>query len=1535
MVGTNEGRYYFQGKLTIPDHDMIQCCLLAKGSKHQCARTFTQQAKQIVRWTISQDYMSPDDCTMIDEIVLKHAVYVGQIFLTERVESEGYTCEHSCICFRVDDALSQVIPRENPKATEWAMIELFAGGFGGWKQASKVLQSRGAPCSSTHAVELDPVVASLYCHNLGIQQVLRASDECMIGPGMLPSENTLHDTMFIGDVADTLWMKTIPRNKKLIAAMSSPCPPWTATSEKDGLMHDDGKLFVQTFFNLRLCKPTCIVIENVANIRSHRHFETLLRVASWCGYKMIWETISDLRKVAPVSRKRWLAVFVVNEYDGPKWQSLDFLQLPETSLNLFRVMVPLPEAHEKELTLDAELLQVYSNPMYLAAGRNGNRGPKNPKQVLDSRVKTGSSCVGTIMAMYGSQHCLPPKLLASKGMFTELWQGTHGIRFFSPAECAILHGVIVDFAFPVASKLGHSSIGNCISVPHAVLALSLARNVVDPNFNEDPRETVMAGLLLRLNATNAEVLDMGNMILLAKKQTMPNEMNQQMSCEQCEDEVDITQLDLSQTLSFTCGYQVKITIGLDDVQIFHVDPGTTLNMFLRMNELTYLGNMLALDSNGQVFPMDREVTEDVDLKFLWCDALVKDVARRGGTWKICKQPFEEVPRLVQIVNQALHVQIVCRDTMLNTFEGMAPCISEAILLFLGCDMPTFSLAGFQIRSDTPPELFSQELQRLLPVFRVAHDQVVVAAHDAAVIHEAVANCDRILGPLLNIFLAIGWEWNDDSHEDGLVIGSFKPTSDASPVLALMNPICKSMIHVALAPSVCSDGTQVELSLEGLSMWEGTLHSQLSVHQLFDIVKAVIAASGRPHFVTSVNGIRIDEDSHATLTSLQGEMVKVSFKMSSVSIGSTLRLWGGGGRVDVWKETKMLLGQTLLSRGWSVAGLDDETTKWIRAIGQNKLFGILRQQLTDEKRWDMLVDSAKWHGIKTTPEDDTRERAAQRIQRAMRQNMALKLTAAQFTLCDGYFVDGDGEHLQVLPGISLDASGVCFMELEAAMGWLTQKLPIISDELAVVTLFNQNLPSTVPVPTDITFPALDGRGRQVLLKGQMWQLGEKHAKPGPKEREIETSDTVTMAATIWKDSCSESQWNQVTKSLVRFTFDQLFEGDGRKIVLQVWGRSFRNERGRTEPESSISAQFHFRIPQEDAEGLLKCSGKSVVFLTPKAENHMSHPGYGLLWFKDFREAEIAAARATQHSGFARTKTRFALRVPIQLLDQIAKEVKDSSVSSSIQVLFLYKVHPIPHDIKPEQVVEWALGFDWKVKLIKKLGKDAVLLGASSKVPFPHMSMNGRPVLIKEIITQKNKDKSPLLVAGPRPAPPKSQAVRGVDTLVESDPWAPWASQRKKALEGDGDSASSAPSTAITNRSVDAPTAAKFQAIEQRMATFEANMTQLSKTSQFQTAAIEATNNVVCDLKNHLYQVDQNVQTMNQQMAGALEVAVAKGLEAQEKKMDTKFDQLMKMLSNSTSSGSKRNSTAAHEVVILDPEDHDMESPVKEPQLKKEK
>eukprot|EP00435_Cladocopium_sp_Y103_P069494 s46_g33.t1 len=474
--------------------------------------------------------------------------------------------------------------------------------------------------------------------------------------------------------------------------------------------------------------------------------------------------------------------------------------------------------------------------------------------------------------------------------------------------------------------------------------------------------------------------------------------------------------------------------------------------------------------------------------------------------------------------------------------------------------------------------------------------------------------------------------------------------------------------------------------------------------------------------------------------------------------------------------------------------------------------------------------------------------------------------------------------------------------------------------------------------EVTFPALDTHDRQVVLRGHLWQLGEKEIKMATHEQKIDMEETIVLAVTVWKDECDDTQWKSACQSLVKFAFS-CFETNIQDATIQVWGRSFRDGKGRVDfahaYKDATSAQFHCRVLSSQCDMIMKQSGLGPVYVTPKSENNLSHPSWGMIWLKDKIELKLAASRATEHSGFARTKDRFALRVKTTLLEQIAKEVRPADPPRQvIPVNLLFKIQPLPKGIVLDQVVKWASALKWDIRIIKKLGHDAVLVGSGSAPQYEHMTMNGSLVLIKPVTPARSQNnRTSALVAGPRQirsAPnPAGNAKSSNDPM--GDPWANYqpingsskplthqAQQQIAATNANGNAAG-------LSRQVDAPTAAKFTALEGRLAVFEASLQEVRAEQKSVTAAVENSAKQAAATEARVKSIEGNLQSMNIQMQQAMEKAITNGLANQEQKLESKFQSLLEVLSKSQATTSKRHQPD-------EDGDEAMESPLKPPSKK---
>eukprot|EP00438_Fugacium_kawagutii_P031580 Skav225867 [mRNA] locus=scaffold810:339208:341106:+ [translate_table: standard] len=604
-----------------------------------------------------------------------------------------------------------------------------------------------------------------------------------------------------------------------------------------------------------------------------------------------------------------------------------------------------------------------------------------------------------------------------------------------------------------------------------------------------------------------------------------------------------------------------------------------------------------------------------------------------------------------------------------------------------------------------------------------------------------------------------------------------------------------------------------------------------------------------------------------------------------------RLSGGVAKVDSWRETKSLLGRELIQHGWSLENLDEVTSDWTRRIGTNKLFSIFRQSLSAEKRWSAICDSAKWAGISVSPPNPVKLRAIKTIQRAIRKHRPEQLQASSFVLCDGFFVNEGKAPLPVLNSVDLQKSGVCLVEYEEAMKWVHKQLPIVPDALAIVMIHNDEDPTGCQRSEPVTFPALDPRGRRVILRGVLWQLGEKKALIEAVKHQLDLPATIVVAATIWKDEADSDLWEACKQNLVKSVLGAM-ELNDRAVILEVWGRSFRDSRQKTDPDRALSGQFHFRVHRSQIDELLKTSGRHAIYFTPKSESKMSHGDWNMIWFKGQIEANIALSKTSQHAGLARTKDKWAVRVPTVHFDHVFHEIKpNDDAKANVVIKKLFKVQPVPAGTTNEHIMQWTEQMKWSTRVLKKLGKDAYLLGATDDPPHENVYLNDTLLLIKPVGNDKPiQHRSNPLIAGPK----QPVTRKNIDKTSEAgelleDSWALYRSRKglpnnHQPSQGVAGGSSSA---AAPQPQLDAPIAAKFAAFEKRMSLIESTVEKMDSNQHHIVQEVTRTG-------QNLQKVEAQLNDVHKQIQGGIEMAFAKSMQEQNKQLDVKFSQLAAML-----------------------------------------
>ena len=181
---------------------------------------------------------------------------------------------------------------------------------------------------------------------------------------------------------------------------SPPCQAWTHGGKRKGLLDDNGLQLLNLLAVLRVSQTPWVALENVDGLRTHAHWPMIAQAIIFAGYRFVWEGISDLAQVLPMTRKRYLALLVRDdlpysqlrmEHKLPTW--------PGTLFSRWIWPIALPEDHH----------------FSFAFGRG-----HNAQQVLKNRTVNGHQILASAMARYSAQHEVNGTWLEARGIYAQL-----------------------------------------------------------------------------------------------------------------------------------------------------------------------------------------------------------------------------------------------------------------------------------------------------------------------------------------------------------------------------------------------------------------------------------------------------------------------------------------------------------------------------------------------------------------------------------------------------------------------------------------------------------------------------------------------------------------------------------------------------------------------------------------------------------------------------------------------------------------------------------------------------------------------------------------------------------------------------------------------------------------------------------------------------------------------------------------------------------------------------------------------------------
>eukprot|EP00438_Fugacium_kawagutii_P032006 Skav201740 [mRNA] locus=scaffold2498:224082:229362:- [translate_table: standard] len=344
-------------------------------------------------------------------------------------------------------------------------------GIGGWSHGAKLCGLDTKLCIEQDLVTAEACGRSLGWPVLTLNHALYAHRT-----NALPKEFVLRADVnskgalyFISLLGLAIWL------------ISPPCQPWSKAGNMMGLQSEGGQAFVATILNASMLGVTMILAENVPGLAEHEHFAELIALIKKVGWKCVLSSQDGLLPLLPIYRTRWLGIFAPDTmvFDPLLVSRAKNTKLPNSIPGRGKfvsiasagcLQTNIQEWERMAATPNEEAILAMSSPGFLPLNLRTEENMKlKPEAILQLRTKSGRNIMPNVMASNGSQHELPAKLLAKRGLHAFLIQDDGGNRFALPFEIVMVLGYPVGTQLPNDFKYAWQIAGNGLAIPHSAL----------------------------------------------------------------------------------------------------------------------------------------------------------------------------------------------------------------------------------------------------------------------------------------------------------------------------------------------------------------------------------------------------------------------------------------------------------------------------------------------------------------------------------------------------------------------------------------------------------------------------------------------------------------------------------------------------------------------------------------------------------------------------------------------------------------------------------------------------------------------------------------------------------------------------------------------------------------------------------------------------------------------------------------------------------------------------------------------------------
>ncbi|CAE7242092.1 unnamed protein product [Symbiodinium sp. CCMP2592] len=1182
--------------------------------------------------------------------------------------------------------------------------------------------------------------------------------------------------LLLANVEHSWWHKIWHTKPPHILACSPPCQPWSEAGHGSGLESADGRLLLQLASIMRVVRVKVVCLEEVVGFSRHADYPAVMQAWHEAGYRRLFESTLQLSEVLPTRRPRSMFVFVhesVSMEETLKFRNCMWQPVRRPSLGGMRAIFEhLPEPLLRPCLLTPELLQVYLDPWFLPLGQGTS--------ALDARryrLCSPAQQARCFMACYHRQHELPAGMLTRGGILCSLLHERGESRFFAAPEIACCHGaqrvVLISHDDQVAMRL----LGNSLAVPQAMLTLAHALLLFPQGHKVDPQFAVHHCLQTRLHAGNSALFclpqgwalighdALGDLLadralrrLLEKGMATVSVVFHEMQI-LCSEGTDREPF-VVRSVHFSA--HIKPEVLLESLQVKPAGP------------VQYGAPAVAGHIRHQVVAAELE-----PLRFS-AQPCVR--AQREGPILLCTSGglIAIKPAVPDVYHQLKWAFDRCRSSEQPAVVCMTPYGAKV-----------------QQVEDFPPITFvagsANDIHFHEPRLDQAHIGASIVAEDLPRLYVGVPAQFAFQWWLqlpYHLLECLGWAADCDDppqQVDSTMLITLQP---ASPQPALSTAALKlylrdlafqsQLLAMAQNPRELLVGP-LQVQIEARSLCRVLLPEALTPNDVEAAWRTACHALGTWPGCRIFSGPRRleAEASLGELLSAEGFHVKCQSQLPLLTIMPEVR--GGGVKDENTAFAKSKMATLMLERGVSLEATQATVDAVLPKIGTAACLHALRQSDT-QAQWSQLSKAAQSKGQQLPSGDNRNEKAAQRIQQAVRRqrlHQQRPVRACDFQLQPDTWCGMDGQVVPVLDEISADATGVVLMDASQANAQDIALLRNMGSEALCLVVPGHRCPDCESCSGRTSVPVLHRQtGHQHLIAACYHNVGDTDITPHLQHgTRVDVEDTICCSFTMCQeDFANEQQWRDLAAAPVRSVIEAFRARGVQDALHHPWARAYRAGGKTSMPHLCDQFVFYAKVPQGQLKAMLQQSGFNKVYVVPRTWDRQLLSGWSVVWLPVSRhDVEKQALLVPEQHGLVRGKNKFGLRVPSSAFRKVFVQLRPGAdVPDSLEVTETWKVGPFPAAASAEAVREWSRRMNWPTRVIKSLGPQFWLLGASSAPPDATMLFNTTPVLASAV---KGRDVRPPIVqaGGPLPRSDPGAAV----TKAETDPWLesdPWSSYR---------------------------------------------------------------------------------------------------------------------------------------------------------------